>query len=303
MIGTRVPATRRAATTHIAMPSRSAARPIAGHTAGTARDIGEIVAVGERMPGRRTPGATTRTGCDTTRAGGGDGDVGRRCSTDGTAVRTRTGRDGAETATATGTAVGRPCGAATTAGAGTARARTGGRACDERPWFPGTRRVGGIDTARVLVVPTSVRPSAGACTAAEAASTAGAVGCGVTTGGAGAGAGDAGCDGAGAADGADAAAPGAVPGAATAGAGAGAGAESAGAVGGAVGGSAVGRAGRSESGSTYPCSSAARRIPRWTYGVCTSGEPLGPIVPTTPPSATASPFATPAEPRCVSVTA
>ncbi len=44
-------------------------------------------------------------------------------------------------------------------------------------------------------------------------------------------------------------------------------------------------------------------MPRWTYGDCTSGVPLGPIVPTTAPSATASPFATPVEPRCVSVTA
>src|SRR5918911_718443 len=44
-------------------------------------------------------------------------------------------------------------------------------------------------------------------------------------------------------------------------------------------------------------------MPSCTYGVGTDGTPLGPIVPTTSPSATASPFATPIEPRCVSVTA
>src|SRR5262249_51106331 len=41
---------------------------------------------------------------------------------------------------------------------------------------------------------------------------------------------------------------------------------------------------------------------RWTYGTDCSGVPLGPTVPTTAPSLTAAPLATPIEPRCVSVT-
>jgi hypothetical protein len=43
-------------------------------------------------------------------------------------------------------------------------------------------------------------------------------------------------------------------------------------------------------------------MPRWTYVPSTSGVPLGPIVPTTAPSATAASRATAIEPRCVSVT-
>ena len=69
------------------------------------------------------------------------------------------------------------------------------------------------------------------------------------------------------------------------------------------GGAVETRAGRNPAGSRYPSSSVATRIPRWTYGVATSGSPLGPIVPTGSPSATAAPFVTTSEPRCVSVTA
>jgi hypothetical protein len=69
------------------------------------------------------------------------------------------------------------------------------------------------------------------------------------------------------------------------------------------GGAAVDRGGSRLVGSTYPWSSLARRTPRWTYGTETSGSPLGPIVPTAPPSSTAAPAATVIEPRCVSVTA
>ena len=65
---------------------------------------------------------------------------------------------------------------------------------------------------------------------------------------------------------------------------------------------ATGRAGRYVRGSTYPCSSAASRIPTWTYGSAHSGTPLGPIVPTPSPSATVAPRVTRIEPRWVSVT-
>jgi hypothetical protein len=47
--------------------------------------------------------------------------------------------------------------------------------------------------------------------------------------------------------------------------------------------------GRKSSGSTYPCGSELNRTPRWTYGSGSSGSPLGPTVPTTDPSETASP--------------
>ncbi len=65
----------------------------------------------------------------------------------------------------------------------------------------------------------------------------------------------------------------------------------------------VDRGGNRPSGSTYPSSSAVRRIPRWTVETDCSGVPLDPIVPTVAPSATESPFATPIEPRWTSVTA
>ena len=91
------------------------------------------------------------------------------------------------------------------------------------------------------------------------------------------------------------------PAGAAAGAGAGAGAGATGAAIGAAG--TAPRAGRNESGSRYPCASAATRTPRWRYGPATSGSPLGPTTPTGAPSSTAVPAATETEPRCVSVTA
>ena len=63
------------------------------------------------------------------------------------------------------------------------------------------------------------------------------------------------------------------------------------------------RGGSNPSGSTYPSSSAALRMPRWTLGTDCSGVPLVPIVPTAAPSPTVSPFATPISPRWTSVTA
>jgi hypothetical protein len=85
---------------------------------------------------------------------------------------------------------------------------------------------------------------------------------------------------------------------ATAWTGAGLGAVAAGEVG-----ATVTRGGSSPSGSTYPSSSDARRIPRWTLGTDCSGVPLVPIVPTVAPSETVSPFATPIVPRWTRVTA
>jgi hypothetical protein len=67
-------------------------------------------------------------------------------------------------------------------------------------------------------------------------------------------------------------------------------------------GAGAARGGRSPSGSTYPSSSDARRIPRWTLGSSCSGVPLRPIVPTVSPSLTAAPFATSTEPRWTRVT-
>jgi hypothetical protein len=64
----------------------------------------------------------------------------------------------------------------------------------------------------------------------------------------------------------------------------------------------TGRGGRKRSGSRYPCGSPIRRMPRWTYGRSCSASPLGPIVPTTAPSATSAERRTVIEPRCVSVT-
>jgi hypothetical protein len=88
-------------------------------------------------------------------------------------------------------------------------------------------------------------------------------------------------------------------GAGGAGAGGGAGVTAGGGVG-AVGG-ATG-AGRNSSGSTWPFGSSVRLMPRWTYGTSCSTSPLGPIVPTAPPSPTVSPRRTLVEPRCVRVT-
>jgi hypothetical protein len=147
---------------------------------------------------------------------------------------------------------------------------------------------------------TTTRPaSASVGTGASLSATGGSGATASPAGGAGAGAG--------AADGAGAA------GAATAD-GVGAGTSAGGAAGGAavvvvvaagsgerVGG-ADGRAGKRPRGSTYPSASEATRTPRWTYGCPTSASPLGPIVPTTAPSATASPFAGRIEPRWVRVT-
>jgi hypothetical protein len=62
------------------------------------------------------------------------------------------------------------------------------------------------------------------------------------------------------------------------------------------------RTGRNTAGSRYPCGSAERLTPRWTYGTLTSGSPLGPIVPTPSPSATVAPLEAVMEPRWVSVT-
>ncbi len=62
------------------------------------------------------------------------------------------------------------------------------------------------------------------------------------------------------------------------------------------------RGGSNPSGSTYPSSSAALRMPRWTLGTDCSGVPLVPIVPTGAPSETVSPLATPTAPRWTSVT-
>jgi hypothetical protein len=70
-----------------------------------------------------------------------------------------------------------------------------------------------------------------------------------------------------------------------------------------AGGVRTGRCGRNRSGSRYPCSSAATRIPRWTYGSSTSVSPLEPTVATRAPSATTSPLRDDRSPRCVSVTA
>ena len=66
---------------------------------------------------------------------------------------------------------------------------------------------------------------------------------------------------------------------------------------------AVARAGSSPSGSTYPSSSDATRIPRWTCGSTASSSALVPILPTVSPSATIRPCSTSSEPSCASVTA
>jgi hypothetical protein len=113
------------------------------------------------------------------------------------------------------------------------------------------------------------------------------------------GCGDAGADGAGAGGGVTGGGEtgggaGAVAGA-TAGAGLGAGDD-----GDAVG---DGRAGNRPSGSTYPSSWEAMRMPRWTLGTACSASPLKPMIPTGEPSSTTSPLATAAEPRWTTVTA
>lgn len=69
-----------------------------------------------------------------------------------------------------------------------------------------------------------------------------------------------------------------------------------------AGSGACSRGGSSVSGSRYPCGSAVRRTPRWTYGSGCSASPVGPIVPTTSLSATAVPTRTPIDPSWTSVT-
>jgi hypothetical protein len=127
--------------------------------------------------------------------------------------------------------------------------------------------------------------------AVAAAETAGAVP--VTAGVTGAGVGVTAGDGAGGAGVRTAAGAGAGPGA---GAGSGVG-------GGAGAGAGAARGGSSPRGSTYPSSSAARRIPRWTLGTSCSGVPLAPMAPTASPSPTVAPFPTSIVPRWTSVTA
>jgi hypothetical protein len=61
------------------------------------------------------------------------------------------------------------------------------------------------------------------------------------------------------------------------------------------------RGGSKVSGSTYPCGSLVTRAPKYTYGSVDSTTPLGPTVPTTDPSPTSAPRATPIEPRWTSV--
>ena len=61
------------------------------------------------------------------------------------------------------------------------------------------------------------------------------------------------------------------------------------------------RGGSKVSGSTYPCGSLVTRTPKYTYGSVDSTTPLGPTVPTTDPSPTSAPRATPIEPRWTSV--
>ena len=68
-------------------------------------------------------------------------------------------------------------------------------------------------------------------------------------------------------------------------------------------GGAAARGGSSPSGSTYPSSSDACLIPRWTLDSSCSGVPLAPIVATVSPSPTVAPFATSIVPRWTSVTA
>ena len=63
------------------------------------------------------------------------------------------------------------------------------------------------------------------------------------------------------------------------------------------------RGGRRSSGSRYASADSPTRTPRWTDATVCSGSPLQPIVPIEPPSMTASPFATPIDPRWTSVTA
>ena len=63
------------------------------------------------------------------------------------------------------------------------------------------------------------------------------------------------------------------------------------------------RGGRRSSGSRYASACSPTRTPRWTDATVCSGSPLQPIVPIGPPSMTASPFATPIDPRWTSVTA
>jgi len=160
---------------------------------------------------------------------------------------------------------------ATTAGAGSG---AGSRPAATCATGAGSTRSGSVAVAGVGV--------AGAGSAAVAGTSA--AGTATGTGSAGGGAGSATGAGAGSA------------------AGAGAGGDST-TTGGASAAGAGTRAGKSASGSRYPCDSAAIRMPTWTYAWATSGSPLGPIAPIRAPSATSAPRETAIEPRCVSVTA
>ena len=73
--------------------------------------------------------------------------------------------------------------------------------------------------------------------------------------------------------------------------------------GGDAGAGVAGRGGRTSSGSRYASVCSPTRTPRWTDATACSGSPLQPIVPIGSPSMTASPFATPIDPRWTSVTA
>ena len=65
----------------------------------------------------------------------------------------------------------------------------------------------------------------------------------------------------------------------------------------------AGRGASRPSGSTYPSSSAAIRMPRWTCGPGVSGSTLVPTLPTVSPSATNRPRSTSSAPSCARVTA
>jgi hypothetical protein len=81
-----------------------------------------------------------------------------------------------------------------------------------------------------------------------------------------------------------------------------AGSATTGTAGSAAGGGGEGtRGGSNVSGSTYPCGSLVTRVPKYTKGSVDSTTPLGPTVPTTDPSPTTAPRATPIDPRWTSV--
>jgi hypothetical protein len=192
------------------------------------------------------------------------------------------------------------CGGGATGAAGPAAATASGTRRGEST-DDGVRG-GGLDSALVVAVRTTIAGRAAVTTRPAP------VGAAASTGGAAAGAG-AGADAGGDASVAAGAAVAGVrvttagAGASVAGVDAAVAGAGAGAWGGATGGGALARAGSSASGSRYPCSCAAVRTPRCTYACGCSESPLGPAVPTTAPSATVAPTVTAVEPRCVSVTA